>query len=363
MGSQYIPPPEQNVVNVGDEISINALQGIQLADPAITSTNPAATVNSVASAIAGKANLSGAAFTGRISVPPRTSASDRGFLNIGTVLDGVIAPSGANLVEGDIYFFDNDLTSGSNQIRLGYAAKNTAGVISHYAIATLSQSNQFTNTNVFQTPASTTAPTVRITQLGTGHALVVEDETANADTTPFVIGTDGRVGIHGTPAVNTNHKLAIYNGNIVFSSGYGLAFGDGTTQTTAGLTPAILFNGNPIPGSNTTISFNVFSEGFNYTSSIDPITYENFTSTIGNGTYSIGTVSQSGVFWNGTAFVPSSNSYSILPDGHLLNKGQYDEATDSSSYTQYWWAARVDNVSNGPTSYVYFETGLTSEPF
>lgn len=233
MGSQYIPPPEQNVVNVGDEISINALQGIQLADPAITSTNPAATVNSVASAIAGKANLSGAAFTGRISVPPRTSASDRGFLNIGTVLDGVIAPSGANLVEGDIYFFDNDLTSGSNQIRLGYAAKNTAGVISHYAIATLSQSNQFTNTNVFQTPASTTAPTVRITQLGTGHALVVEDETANADTTPFVIGTDGRVGIHGTPAVNTNHKLAIYNGNIVFSAGYGLAFGDGTTQTTA----------------------------------------------------------------------------------------------------------------------------------
>ena len=233
MGSQYIPPPEQNVVNVGDEISINALQGIQLADPAITSTNPAATVNSVASAIAGKANLSGAAFTGRISVPPRTSASDRGFLNIGTVLDGVIAPSGANLVEGDIYFFDNDNTGGSNQIRLGYAAKNTVGVVSNYAIATLSQANQFTNTTVFQTPASTTAPTVRITQLGTGHALVVEDETANADTTPFVIGTDGRVGIHGTPAVNTNHKLAIYNGNIVFSAGYGLAFGDGTTQTTA----------------------------------------------------------------------------------------------------------------------------------
>ena len=73
---------------------------------------------------------------------------------------------------------------------------------------------------------------LRVTQTGTGEALRIEDE-ANPDTSPFVVGADGRVGIHGTPATNTNHKLAIYNGNIVFSAGYGLAFGDGTTQTTA----------------------------------------------------------------------------------------------------------------------------------
>ena len=47
MGSQYIPPPEQNVVNVGDEISINALDGINAADPAITSTNPVATASNL----------------------------------------------------------------------------------------------------------------------------------------------------------------------------------------------------------------------------------------------------------------------------------------------------------------------------
>lgn len=47
----------------------------------------------------------------------------------------------------------------------------------------------------------------------------------------------GRAAIGGGLAVNTAHKLAIYNGNIVFSAGYGIAFGDGTTQTTAATTP------------------------------------------------------------------------------------------------------------------------------
>ena len=47
----------------------------------------------------------------------------------------------------------------------------------------------------------------------------------------------GRAAIGGGLANNAAHKLAIYNGNIVFSAGYGLAFGDGTTQTTAATTP------------------------------------------------------------------------------------------------------------------------------
>lgn len=47
----------------------------------------------------------------------------------------------------------------------------------------------------------------------------------------------GRAGIGGGLAVNPANKLAIYNGNIVFSNGYGIAFGDGTTQTTAATTP------------------------------------------------------------------------------------------------------------------------------
>ena len=47
------------------------------------------------------------------------------------------------------------------------------------------------------------------------------------------VTSQGRMAIGGGLAVNPANKLAIYNGNVVFSSGYGIAFGDGTTQTTA----------------------------------------------------------------------------------------------------------------------------------
>jgi hypothetical protein len=42
--------------------------------------------------------------------------------------------------------------------------------------------------------ANSTTDALRITQIGTGNALVVEDE-ANPDSTPFVVSADGRVGI------------------------------------------------------------------------------------------------------------------------------------------------------------------------
>jgi hypothetical protein len=47
----------------------------------------------------------------------------------------------------------------------------------------------------------------------------------------------GRAGIGGGLANNSAHKLAIHDGNIIFSSGFGIAFGDGTTLTTATTTP------------------------------------------------------------------------------------------------------------------------------
>lgn len=51
------------------------------------------------------------------------------------------------------------------------------------------------------------------------------------------VTSQGRMAIGGGLAVNPANKLAIYNGNAVFSAGYGIAFGDGTTQTTAAVTP------------------------------------------------------------------------------------------------------------------------------
>jgi hypothetical protein len=54
------------------------------------------------------------------------------------------------------------------------------------------QSNTFVQPNVFNVNSTSTA--VRITQTGTGNALLVEDS-ANPDATPFVITSSGNVGI------------------------------------------------------------------------------------------------------------------------------------------------------------------------
>jgi len=54
---------------------------------------------------------------------------------------------------------------------------------------------------------------VRITQTGSGNALVVEDST-NPDSTPFIVDASGNVGI-GTSSPSTLGKLAVVGGNIV----------------------------------------------------------------------------------------------------------------------------------------------------
>ena len=73
--------------------------------------------------------------------------------------------------------------------------------------------------------ANSTTAALRITQIGTGNALLVEDET-NPDATPFVVTATGNVGI-GTTAPAS--KLQIGS---VGATGYavsnGIAFGDGT---------------------------------------------------------------------------------------------------------------------------------------
>ena len=51
------------------------------------------------------------------------------------------------------------------------------------------------------------------------------------------VTVSGRMAIGGILANSSSNKLAIHNGNIVFTAGYGIAFGDGTTQTTAATTP------------------------------------------------------------------------------------------------------------------------------
>ncbi len=68
---------------------------------------------------------------------------------------------------------------------------------------------------------SSTAAAVRITNLGAGPSLLVED--SNPDTTPFTISASGRVGVGVTP--DTAVALSVDTS--------GIKFGDGTIQTTA----------------------------------------------------------------------------------------------------------------------------------
>ena len=66
------------------------------------------------------------------------------------------------------------------------------------------------NTNTFE--SATTTPTVKITQSGSGHALLVEDEAS--DSTPFIIDNSGNVIIGKTTSATA--KLDVV-GNAVFS--------------------------------------------------------------------------------------------------------------------------------------------------
>ena len=96
----------------------------------------------------------------------------------------------------------------------------------------------------------TSVDMVRITQTGSGNAIVVEDET-NPDATPFVVAADGRVGI-GLTAPLSSYKLHVRNGtatNSVAAAGTVATFeSSGVTYITV-LSPDSL-NGGLIYGSN-----------------------------------------------------------------------------------------------------------------
>jgi hypothetical protein len=80
---------------------------------------------------------------------------------------------------------------------------------------TASGSNTFTNTNIFSVNSASTA--VRITQVGSGNALLVEDD-ANPDTSAFVVTNAGDVGIG---KLSPGEKLDVagnikLTGNLIF---------------------------------------------------------------------------------------------------------------------------------------------------
>lgn len=84
-----------------------------------------------------------------------------------------------------------------------------------------------TPTSRLQIYANTTTPAVKITQAGSGNAFTVED--AVNDTTPFIIKSDGSVGIATTnPATNVTLHV---NGIAHFSDRIGVGFTNPSSST------------------------------------------------------------------------------------------------------------------------------------
>jgi hypothetical protein len=125
--------------------------------------------------------------------------------------EGPQGPAGAQGPEGPQGIQGTNGTNGTNgvspnltigTVTTGTAAVTITGSTPDYTLnftipaaegAALATANTFTANQIISVTDNTNAA-LRITQAGTGNALLVEDE-ANPDSTPFVIKADGKVGI------------------------------------------------------------------------------------------------------------------------------------------------------------------------
>jgi len=176
----------------------------------LTTATAASTYFTIASA-AGKANLSGATFTGKVNLATINVATPS--INLGGQCDS--APASA--ANGDIWI------SNAAAPKLTY---KMGGV--NYNLPVLNQFNTFTNQMVIDTTSSATAA-LRVTQRGAGNAITVEDSTT-PDSSSFTVDQFGKVGVGVAP--DTTAALKVDTN--------GIMFGNGTTQITA--SPPFVFD-------------------------------------------------------------------------------------------------------------------------
>lgn len=157
--------------------------------------------------------LTGGTLTGRVVFPNRT-AGQIAHLNLGTVADNLTVPT--TLVEGDIFFHDTDATGGYN-VRLAYTAKSFSGTLTNYSLAVLQNQNFFTQPQTISC-SHNSQPALRVTQLGTGEAIRVEDST-NPDATPFIVANNGQTVIGGLTPYSTA-SLTVNGGASIESGSY-----------------------------------------------------------------------------------------------------------------------------------------------
>ncbi len=148
--------------------------------------------------------LSGGTMTGKLNLPASTTGS---------------AP--INIPHG------NDPTSPSNgDLWLTGTLRYRDQVGTTRFVADTNRPNSFTQRQTIYADAFTTLPALRITQEGTGEALRVEDD-PTPDSTAFIVGSGGNVGIGLSSLIGINQKLTVV-GDI---SATGSLYGDGSNLT------------------------------------------------------------------------------------------------------------------------------------
>ena len=130
-----------------------------------------------------------------------TSVGGTGTVN-GITLTGTVTAAG-NLTLGGALSGVNLTTQVTGTLPIangGTNATSAADARTNLSVPGLADANTFTSSNVIS--LSSTSDALRITQTGSGNALLVEDDT-NPDSTPFVVTAAGKVGIGtSSPAVN-----------------------------------------------------------------------------------------------------------------------------------------------------------------
>ena len=185
------------------------------------------------SSLSGYALLSGATFTGKVNT---TTTATTPSLNLG----GAISSGPTSATNGDIWI--------TNAASPKFAYR-TGGVNYYPAVA-----NQF---NTFSAgvaiTSNSTSPQLTITQLGTGHALVVEDK-SSPDTSSFIVNNDGFVGIAQNPATwSPTQKLEIDG----YATSTTAPFSDQSTKlaTTANVKASICGSVTSVPSSGWQVSY------------------------------------------------------------------------------------------------------------
>lgn len=111
-------------------------------------------------------------------------------------------------VAGDLLVKDGNVWNSSKQLTGSYGLTGSLNITGDSgSIVDVSSSNA----------------ALHVTQRGTGDAIIVEDS-ANPDTTPFVVAADGRVGI-GVQAPLSTYKLHVRNGTVTNSVTWGGSVG------------------------------------------------------------------------------------------------------------------------------------------